>query len=116
MLSLTGAVLIVLISGWFFSAKWQSETAIVDMPVTIIIKNNVSQPALIQIPANKPVRLYFLREDENACAGNILFPQLNRMYELPIHQVTSIILPPEPPGELDFSCRQGLYRGRILVI
>lgn len=109
------ALLIVFVLWWFFGAKSNSVKVAVDVPITIVIKDGVYQPSFIQIPANKPVILHFLRQDDGACAGNVVFPQLKLSYQLPKNKVVTVELPPQQAGALDFTCQMGMYRGKIVV-
>lgn len=113
--NLIAAALIAFVIWWFFGGKLHTATAAADVPFTIVIKGGVYQPALITIPANKPVILHFLREDDTACASTVIFTQLNLSYELPKNKVVTVELPPQPPGMLDFTCRMGMYRGKLVV-
>lgn len=108
------AALIVIVLWWFFGAKPSTASA-ANVPFTIVIKNGVYQPALINVPANKPVILHFLREDDGACAANVIFPQLKMSFELPKNKVVAVELPPQPAGMVDFTCQMGMYRGKIVI-
>ena len=109
------AMLMILVIWWFFGGKITPVNVAVDVPVTIVVKDGVYQPALLQIPAHKQVILHFLRHDDGACAASVIFPQLNLSYELIKDKITAVILPPQQPGELDFTCRMGMYRGKLIV-
>jgi plastocyanin domain-containing protein len=87
----------------------------VEIPVTIVIKDGIYQPSEIRIPANKQVTLHFLRKDDSACAATVIFPQLKSSYDIPKNIVVAVILPPQPPGIIDFTCRMGMYRGKLVV-
>ncbi len=113
--NIIAAALIVFVLWWFFGDKLTSATAAADVPFTIVIKNGVYQPSLINIPANKPVILHFLREDDGACASTVIFPQLKMSFELPKNKVVAVELPPQPPGMMDFTCQMGMYRGKLVI-
>ena len=109
-LALIGAVI-----WWFFGGKLRPAVATADVPITILVKDGIYQPSLVQIPANKEVTLHFLREDESACSKTVVFTQLNLAYELPMNKVVTVVLPPQKEGELDFTCQMGMYRGKIII-
>lgn len=113
--NIIAALLIFAVLWWFFGGKTNAVSAAVDVPITIVIKDGMYQPSLIQIPANKPVTLHFLREDDGACASTVIFTQLKRSYQLPKNTVVSVELPPQPQGTLDFTCQMGMYRGKLVV-
>lgn len=107
-------ILIALVGWWFFWPRLRSDHA-VKLPAVILVKDGIYQPALIQIPANKPVTLQFLREDETACAATVVFPQLNVSFDLPKGKVVKVSLPAQPKGTLDFTCSMGMYRGKLVA-
>lgn len=116
LVNLIAISLVVFIVFWFFGAKFSNKPVSSTDVINIVIKDGVYQPALISIPAGKPITLHFMREDANGCASSVIFTQLNFSYQLPMNQVTSIVLPPQQKGEIDFTCQSGMYRGKLLVI
>ncbi len=112
--NILAAVLIGLVVWWFFGGKHNPLTT-ADGPITIMIKDGVYQPALVRVHADQPLTLHFIREDDSPCAGTVVFQQLNLAYDLPRNKITEIILPAQKPGTIDFTCRMGMYRGKIVV-
>lgn len=110
--NIIAALLVLFVLWWFFGTQ-QVKSA--DTAVTILVKDGIYQPALIQVPANKPVILHFLREDDGACSANVVFPQLKVSYQLPKNQTITVELPPQSKGTLDFTCQMGMYRGKIVI-
>ena len=109
------AFLIVFVLWWFFSGKSNAVKAAVDAPINIVIKDGVYQPSFIQVTANKPIILQFLRQDDSACAATVVFPQLKLSFQLPKNRTVNVELPPQKPGILDFQCQMGMYRGKLVV-
>lgn len=109
------AGLIILLIIWLFSTLHTAPLPGVDSPIVVLIKEGVFTPSLIQVPAGKNIRLQFLRRDAAPCAGSLLFPQLNASYRLPMNQLVEIILPALQPGEVDFFCPSGKFRGKMMV-
>jgi plastocyanin domain-containing protein len=114
--NMIAAVLIIMVFWWFFGSRPEAKGMSAGVPITVLIQNGVYVPALIQVPAGKPITLHFIRKDATACASAVLFPQLNFAYSLPMNQMTEIILPPQKAGEIDFTCQMGMYRGKLLVL
>jgi plastocyanin domain-containing protein len=108
------ALLIVFVIWWFFGGKMQAVSS-AEGPISIVVKDGVYQPAVIQVHANQPLTFHFLREDESPCSGTVVFQQLNIAYELPRNKITEIILPPQSSGVIDFTCPMKMYRGKIVV-
>lgn len=71
------------------------------------------RPQSIVARAGQPLRLVFHRVDNEACSERVVFsaPRLER--RLAPHSDTTIVLPPQPEGEVRFTCAMGRYRGQI---
>ena len=57
----------------------------------------------------------FLRFDETPCAEVVTFPDFNESTELPIGETKEIVIMANKPGEFEFTCQMGMYRGKLLV-
>ena len=71
------------------------------------------RPESIVARAEVPLRLIFHRKDDEPCSERVVFssPHIDR--RLAPHGDTTIVLPPQPPGEVRFTCAMGRYRGQI---
>ena len=71
------------------------------------------RPHSIVARADIPLRMIFHREDDETCSERVVFssPHLDR--HLAPHAATTIILPPQPAGDVRFTCGMGRYRGQI---
>src|SRR3990172_9558140 len=71
------------------------------------------RPESIVARAEVPLRLIFHRKDDEPCSERVVFssPHIDR--RLAPHGDTTIVLPPQPPGEVRFTCALGRYRGQI---
>lgn len=101
---------------WFFhdiSNPFISDTK---GPIPIVVKNGSYQPTVIQVRHGKPFVLSFERHDPSPCADGVIFPQLHASYNLPMNQRVEISLPPLNHGQVDFVCRLGSFKGKIIVI
>lgn len=109
-----GAVVLGIL--WFmFNTVTETIHTPMDEPILVTVDHSRFQPALINVPAGKPFKLHFVRNDQSSCSQNIHFPQLHLTYQLPLNQKVEITLPAMKRGELDFGCAQGLTRGKIVV-
>jgi hypothetical protein len=74
------------------------------------------QPRSIVARAEVPLRLVFRRRDDDPCSERVVFssPRLDR--RLAPHADTTVVLPPQPPGEIRFTCGMGRYRGTIQLV
>ncbi len=111
-----GVVLIGLIVWWF----WLSGPRIKAAPglgqrVEITVQDGVYTPARIAVPLGKPVTLRFLRRDPSPCAEKVIFSDLRISSDLPFGKPHDITVTPTTPGEFEFTCQMGMYRGVLLV-
>jgi hypothetical protein len=85
----------------------------VDDQVVEIVADRGYRPQAIIARAGVPVRLVFHRRDDDDCMDRIVFssPHLDR--RLVRGKATTIVLPPQPPGLIRFTCGMGRYHGQI---
>lgn len=114
LVNIIAALLIMSVFWWRFGNHTSANVLGVDVPIQILVKDGLYQPALIQVPAGKVITLQFLREDNGACSSTVVFQQLHLSYPLALNQLTTVILPPHDKGEMDFTCQMGMYRGKII--
>jgi RND family efflux transporter MFP subunit len=72
-------------------------------------------PARVSVPANQPVDLVFIRRVSETCGTEVAIPHLNVRQDVPLDTRITIRLPPQPPGELSFSCGMDMLKGVIVV-
>ncbi|HKZ91547.1 MAG TPA: cupredoxin domain-containing protein [Candidatus Limnocylindrales bacterium] len=74
------------------------------------------RPSSIVARAEVPLRLVFRRRDDDPCSERVVFssPRLDR--RLAPDADTTIVLPPQPAGEVRFTCGMGRYRGSIQLV
>lgn len=112
--NIIGLCLIALIVWWFWLSKLNSFIKADDF-IEIKVKDGVYQPAYIQVKANHPVTLRFIREDASPCAEVVVFDALNISEQLPLHIPKDIVLTLKDIGEYEFTCQMGMYRGKIIA-
>jgi hypothetical protein len=71
------------------------------------------RPQSIVALAGAPLKLVFRRRDDEACSERVVFssPRVDR--RLAPWADTTIMLPPQVPGMVRFTCAMGRYRGQI---
>ncbi len=114
-INILGIALIVLIIWWFWLYK-PSQTVTDSNEVLIEVNNGVYSPAAIQVRANQPITLKFLRKDESPCSEVLLIPSLNISEQLKLNDITQLHLSKIPPGEHVFHCQMQMYRGVLKVV
>lgn len=115
LITLVGLLLISFIIWWFWLSQSRPSSIQINNTVKIKVKNGVYEPASIQIPLNKPITLRFIREDPSPCAELVIFTTLNINKPLSLNQATDIQLILSEPGEYEFTCQMGMYRGKLIT-
>ncbi len=90
-----------------------SQSAVLTRVVEITAAGLV--PARVTVPANQPVDLVFIRRVDQTCGTEVDIPDLKVRRPLPLNECVTIRLPPQPPGELSFSCGMDMLKGVIVV-
>jgi plastocyanin domain-containing protein len=80
----------------------------------VLVKGGYT-PDVIVVEHGKPVRLTFRREETAACSEMVLFPDFNTSARLPTGEAVPVELLPERPGEYEFACQMGMFRGTLVV-
>lgn len=114
MVNIAGLSLIFLIVWWFWLSHSKNYATVQDF-IEIKVKDGVYQPAHIEIKVNHPVTLRFIREDASPCAEVVVFGSLNISEQLPLGKPKDIPLTLKSPGEYEFTCQMGMYRGKIFA-
>ncbi len=110
-----GLLLIALIVWWFWLSKPKIRRA--QTPeIDILVDNGVYTPAAIEVGVNQTVVLNFLRSDPSPCAQQVVFAALDKSYELPLNEKVAVTLKFNQPGEVEFTCQMGMYRGYVRVV
>jgi hypothetical protein len=71
------------------------------------------RPQSIRARAHVPLRVVFRRRDDEECLERIVFSSPNWERRLAPLAETAVVLPPQPPGVVRFTCAMGRYRGQI---
>ncbi len=101
---------------FFFSAKegMRVEAKGKFQEATVLVKGGYT-PDVIIVEHGKPVRLKFHRQETAACSEMVLLPDFNKSATLPTGETVPIEFLPEKPGEYEFSCQMGMFRGKLIV-
>lgn len=112
--NILGLLLIGLIVWWFWLYK-PAATTLIGNAFNVIVENGVYTPARLQVPANTPVSVQFLRKDKAPCAAMVQFPDLEISEELTVDEQVTVELPALAKGEYPFTCQMQMYRGTLVV-
>ena len=112
-----GVALIVLIL-WFFFGPRKATAAGVDrfgtQEVDIVVKGGYS-PDRIEVRQGRPVRLNFVRQEDNPCTEQVIFGGFGIVQDLPVGQSVAVEFTPDEPGEFTFHCGMNMVRGQLIV-
>ena len=73
------------------------------------------RPAVIVARRGVPLRLRFLRDEDDPCSQKVIFPDFGISRSLPAHRTTAIDVTPNREGEFLFTCEMGMYQGTLVV-
>ncbi len=104
---------------WFFWMKKTkgtraSETSSGHQEAMILVKGGYT-PDVIVVQHGKPVRLNFRREETASCSEMVVLPDFDKSAQLPTGETVSVEFVPEVPGEFEFTCQMGMFRGTLIV-
>ena len=69
----------------------------------------------IVVEAGKPVRLNFDRQESASCSEMGLLPAFDKSASLPEGETVPVEFLPKAPGEYEFACQMGMFRGKVIV-
>ena len=73
-------------------------------------------PDTIHVVQGMPVRLHFLRKEDNPCSERVVFSTFGVDRRLPAFQETIVEFVPFSTGTFLFTCQWGMYRGKLVVM
>jgi plastocyanin domain-containing protein len=115
---LGGLVLIAAIAWYFWGPRQGGVRAATTssgyQEAMVLVKGGYT-PDVIVVQHGKPVRLSFRREETAACSEMVVFNDFGKSAKLPEGETVPIELLPEKPGEYEFTCQMGMFRGKLVV-
>lgn len=116
---LIGGLLLVAFIVWFFWLKRTkgvraAETSSGHQEVMVLVKGGYT-PDTIIVRHGKPVRLNFRREETASCSEKVIFSDFNKSADLPTGETVPVEFVPDTPGEYEFACAMGMFRGKLVV-
>ena len=113
-----GLATIAFIVWFFWMAKKKGARAAVTssgyQEAMVLVKGGYT-PDVIVVEHGKPVRLNFLREESASCSEMVVFADFNKSAQLPEGQTVPVEFLPDKPGEYEFACQMGMFRGKLIV-
>jgi plastocyanin domain-containing protein len=84
-------------------------------PVNVTVSKNGFEPKTIGVKKGRPVKISFVRTDEENCGNEVVFPKQNIKKTLPLGEAVAVELTAEETGEIGFTCGMDMLRGKIIV-
>jgi plastocyanin domain-containing protein len=109
------------VNWYFFVAERRTALAVAapaasgGMPQVDIVVRGAYTPATIRVPAGRPVRLVFDRQETSSCSEEVVFPDFGVRKFLPANRKTPLEITPPAPGTYDFTCGMGMLHGRVIA-
>lgn len=82
---------------------------------TIIVEPFRYKPDMVVLKANTPYWLRFVTNGVYSCIRSLVIPTLGIREYLPATGEKIIPIPPLQPGQYEFMCSMGMYKGTLLV-
>jgi len=118
LVDLVGLGLIAFIVWFFWLVKAKGARAAVTsggyQEQMVLVKGGYT-PDVIVVEAGKPVRLNFIRQESASCSEMVLLPAFNKSARLPEGETVPVEFLPKEPGEYEFACQMGMFRGKLIV-
>lgn len=86
-----------------------------DDGLTVRVTDRGYEPPTLTIPANKAIKVTFIRKTEATCGEEIIIPDLQVNRPLPLNVPVTIEIPARPPGRLRFTCAMDMLEGTVVV-
>lgn len=116
---LAGAAAVIAGIAWFFwgprRAGVRAAPASSGYQEAMILVKGGYTPDVIVVQRDKPVRLWFRREETAACSEMVVLPDFGKSARLPTGETVAVEFVPGRPGEYEFTCQMGMLRGKLVV-
>lgn len=81
----------------------------------IVVSRDGFTPNEVSLSKDKPVKLAFLRIDEENCGDEIVFKDYNIKKKLPVGEVVTVEIEKVKGNEINFACGMDMLKGKIVV-
>lgn len=102
---------------WFMGKKYQMKQSELKQGIQeleVMVEGGYA-PDYLVISLGTPVRISFLRKDDNACLERVLIPDFGIDTKLPLNEIRTVEFTPRKAGEYEFTCGMRMYRGLLKV-
>jgi len=113
--NILAVALILLIIWWFWIAKAKPTQIKEDeKEITVYVKDGVYTPSRIETTQTE-LMINFIRKDASPCSEYVVFGELDVNAQLPLDKSEKVYLKNLSPGNYNFSCQMGMYKGELIV-
>jgi hypothetical protein len=92
-----------------------SEVKVPEDAFRITVSRDGFTPQQITYKKGQPLKLAFVRTDEENCGTEVVFKSLNITKKLPVGEVVTVEIPTDKEGAITFACGMNMYQGQIIV-
>ena len=108
------------VNWYFFVASGRSVAAVAapaagQVPEVRITVRGGYDPATVRVPAGRPVKLVFDRQETSGCSEEVVFPAFGIRKFLPTGQPIAVEITPPAPGRYEFMCGMSMLRGAVVA-
>ncbi len=114
---LIGAIVLLLVIGWFFFAPRKATHATSEgknQSIEIIVKGGYS-PDIIQATVGVPLNITFDRQESGSCTEKVIIPAFRIAADLPANRRTTVVFTPDTPGTYEFTCGMNMVHGKLII-
>jgi plastocyanin domain-containing protein len=107
--------LLVVVLGVSGCASKSEPTRQSDGAIAIAVTEKGFEPAVVRVPAGKPVTLVVTRKTDRTCAKEIVIAEENVKKDLPLGEPVEISFTPRQAGEIRYACGMDMLSGKVIV-
>jgi plastocyanin domain-containing protein len=104
-------VLAIIAIGGFALAQKKAEAQTAKVSITA----KGFEPASVNLKANVPAKLTFLRTTNDTCATEVVLPDYKIKKDLPLNKAVDVEFTPTKAGDVAFACGMNMFKGKIVV-
>ena len=81
----------------------------------VIVSKNGFEPSTISFKKGEQLKLAFYRTDDENCAGEVVFKDLNMTTKLPVGELVTVELKDLKGNEVSFACGMNMFKGKVVI-
>lgn len=113
-----GIILVALILWWFFGKHQESaghaKQENNEQSATVVVKGGYS-PSTVVLKKGVPAKINFDMQDHTACLSHVVFSSLGVNKDLTKQKITTVDIPTDKAGEINFACGMDMFHGKVVV-